>query len=93
MWINRWAPLTALLAFAACANAQNISSSILGTLVDPSGAAVPAATVRLTNTDTNMVLTVQTNADGIFRFPTLLAGRYSLAVEAGGFKGYRQSGH
>lgn len=67
--------------------AQVVSSSILGTVVDPTGAAIPNAHVTLTNIGTKATRTTTTGATGIFRFPELLSGTYSVAVSANGFKG------
>ena len=75
-----------LLLLAAVASGQNVSSSLLGTIVDPSASPVPSADVELTNEGTGAVLVVQSNTDGLFRFPTLLAGHYTVKVTAAGFK-------
>ncbi len=65
---------------------QNISSSVRGVLVDPSGAAVPGAQCSLTNQATGALLRATSAADGSFIFPNVLAGTYTLKVEATGFK-------
>ncbi len=67
--------------------AQDISGAIGGSILDPSGAAVPAAKVTITNTDRNQVVrTVKTNASGTYFAPQIPVGIYSLKVEASGFK-------
>lgn len=81
-----------LLAVTKLQYAQSISSSILGTMVDSTGATVPGAKVVLTNEDTDAAIASQSNGAGLFRFSSVLSGRYSLAVEAPGFKTYRQTG-
>ncbi|HEX5424207.1 MAG TPA: carboxypeptidase-like regulatory domain-containing protein, partial [Candidatus Acidoferrales bacterium] len=68
------------------------TTSLRGTVTDPSGAAIPNATVRLTNTDTSASRTTVTTAQGDYAFPDVLPGNYSLDVEAGGFAKYHQSG-
>jgi hypothetical protein len=72
--------------------AQVITGTILGIVLDPAGGAVPAASVTVSNTNTGAVYTVKSNADGEFTAPYLPPGEYSVAVEAPGFKTFRQTG-
>jgi hypothetical protein len=72
--------------------AQVVTSSIVGTVVDSTGAAVPNARVTLTNVGTNAARTATTGPTGIFHFPSLLAGTYSVTVSANGFKTYTTTG-
>ena len=72
--------LTALI-FGTAVNAQ-YRSTISGTITDPSGSVVPKAAVTITNTNTNTSNTTTSNEVGIYAFPTLMAGKYSLKVEA-----------
>ncbi len=65
--------------------AQGNSSSIQGTVVDSSGAMLPGADVKLTNTQTGVVLTTQTGATGNYAFPSVLIGLYSLQFSKQGF--------
>jgi hypothetical protein len=62
------------------------SSSIEGTVTDSSSAAVPSATITLTNAGTNIKTIVQTNGAGYFLFPSLPAGVFHLNASAAGFK-------
>src|SRR5712691_3665420 len=62
------------------------SSSIEGTVTDSSSAAVPSATITLTNAGTNIKTIVQTNGAGYFLFPSLPAGVFHLNASASGFK-------
>ncbi len=66
--------------------AQSTESSILGNVRDAAGAAVPGAKVTLTNQGSNDVRTQTTDTEGDYRFSGILAGRYSVTVEAAGFK-------
>jgi hypothetical protein len=75
-----------LCLFAGLAPAQTITASITGTASDPSGASVPNASVTATNTETNVATTITTNAEGIYTFPFLRVGPYTITVEAKGFK-------
>lgn len=67
------------------ASAQ-FGSSVGGTVLDPTGAAIPNAKVVLTNVSTQQVYTQTTNATGFFNFTELPAGNYTLDVTATGFK-------
>jgi hypothetical protein len=62
------------------------TGQIQGTVNDTSGAIVPGATVTATAVDTNRTLTVVTNKDGGYIFPTLPIGRYRIEVKMQGFK-------
>lgn len=68
------------------AHAQEFRGSISGRVTEASGAAVPNATVTVTNTATNTVTTGLTNESGEYNVLYLIPGRYSVAVEAKGFK-------
>jgi len=73
-----------LAMFATSAFAQE--ATIVGTITDPTGAAVPKANVNITNTDTGIVRTIATGGDGQYVAPDLHIGHYVVRVEAGGFK-------
>ena len=67
--------------------AQDISGTIGGTILDPSGATVPGAKVTITNTDRNQVLrTITTDPSGTYSAPLIPVGQYSIKVEVKGFK-------
>ena len=57
-----------------CASAQEITGRLVGTVVDASGAAVPAASVSATNQDTGIAIKVKTDAAGNFRIRDAIAG-------------------
>ncbi|MGH9586638.1 MAG: carboxypeptidase regulatory-like domain-containing protein, partial [Acidobacteriaceae bacterium] len=61
------------------------SGTVTGTVVDPSGAVVPNANVKLTNEATGQANEAQSNASGVFTFPSLAPGNYSLTCTAAGF--------
>jgi len=76
-----------IFAFVGAAFAQDITGSIVGTVTDSSGAAVPGAKVIVTNTGQNAVVrTLDTDGNGFFSAPRLNVGTYSVSVEAKGFK-------
>ena len=80
-------------AVAACLAAQDISATIGGTVLDPTGAAVSGAKITITNTDRNMVIReVTTETAGAYSAPLLPIGNYSIKVEAKGFKTETRTG-
>jgi hypothetical protein len=66
--------------------AQGTTSRAVGTVTDPSGAVVPAATVRLTSEATNATFTATTSEAGTYVFEAVQPGRYTITVETPGFK-------
>jgi hypothetical protein len=72
--------------------AQETRGTILGRVVDPSGAVVPGAAVRATNPATNVTVSTQTNAQGNYEIPYLLPGIYRLTAEVAGFKTFAREG-
>jgi hypothetical protein len=60
-------------------------ASITGTVTDPSGAVIPGATVTLTDTETNKVLTTTSDANGLYTFNALPPSRFTIAAEKPGF--------
>ena len=78
--------ITLLLSVNASLFGQNVTSSVLGTVVDPAGAVVGTATVELTNQNTGSVNRAITDSAGLFRIVNILTGTYSIRVQAPGFK-------
>jgi hypothetical protein len=66
--------------------AQTPLGTVTGLAVDASGGSVPAATVTLTNNDTGVRRSTQTNASGAYAFPDLPPGTYRLGADAKGFR-------
>jgi hypothetical protein len=62
------------------------TSAIVGQVSDASGAAVPSATVTVTNKETGLRRSASTDASGRFNFPQLKPGTYLVKVEAEGFE-------
>jgi hypothetical protein len=69
---------------------QTSSSTISGVIHDTSGAVVPGATVRATHDDTGVSSAQASNEAGLFSFPSLPAGSYTLSAELQGFKTTRK---
>lgn len=84
----------AFLAFCAgTASAQNVNGAISGLVLDSQGAAVPDATVTITNEDRKTVIrTITTNGDGHYAAPSLPIGHYSVSVAKQSFKKSVRSG-
>ena len=75
-----------LLFFACCATAQDFRAKLTVTVSDPSGLAVPGATLDLTNANNGEVSSAKANETGVHSFLFLLPGSYNLKVSAPGFK-------
>ena len=84
--------VTGLLALAGTAFSQASSSSLQGTVTDPSGSAIPGATVVLANNEATVERTVETGPQGEYRFLALPPATYTLTVSARGFNRYLQTG-
>ena len=74
-----------LLVTLPLARAQSTFGSILGTVVDSTGAVVPGANVTLTNSGTAATRTTTTDAAGGYSFVNLDAGHYTITVAGKGF--------
>jgi hypothetical protein len=80
-------PFLILALTAGRLAAQVSGASLEGTVQDPTGAVVAAASIELLNTSTGVKTNGKTNAEGRFVFPSIPAGGpYTVIVEAGGFK-------
>ena len=67
---------------------QTFYGSIVGTVQDESGAVIPDATVKATQTETNETRTATTDDAGLYSLPTLPAGNYTVSVSKSGFASY-----
>ena len=74
-----------LVLFSAVSAFAQFTSSVQGTVQDPSGAGIAKATVRLVNVATKAAQTTTSDAAGNFRFLSLAPGSYKVTVEASGF--------
>ncbi len=61
---------------------------ISGEVRDPSAAAVSGATIKITNVATNATRTTESNDNGLYAFPALQPGSYTLRAEKAGFKSF-----
>ena len=75
-----------ICASSAIVYAQAVSATLLGTVTDASGGVVPNAKVTATEVNTSTNRSGVTNESGNYSFSNLPPGRYSVTVEATGFK-------
>ena len=81
-----------VLCVTASTFAQGTTSRVTGTVLDQSGAAVPGATVTLTNEATKVSLGTETAAAGTYVFNSVQVGKYTITAEKQGFKRALSSG-
>src|ERR1700730_17833735 len=72
------------------AQAQVLYGSIVGDVTDVSKAAVPGATVRITNRETNQSRVATTNDGGVYSFPTIPGGTYDVTISKQGFQTFTE---
>ena len=75
-----------VLSLGQASYAQSTFGTVLGTVKDPSGSAIPKAKIDLVNTGTNAVRTTESTANGSYQFNNIDVGTYKLTVEAPGFQ-------
>lgn len=88
----RFAVPAALILLSAPLLAQFDSGQISGFVRDSSGGVIPSAMVTATNEGSSEQHKTRTNPEGYYVFPQLMVGRYSISVEAQGFKRYTKTG-
>src|ERR1700693_751050 len=77
---------TILLGFSAPVVGQAVNATLLGTVTDSSGAAVANVKMTITETNTGISRTSQTNESGNYVLPDLPPGTYTVTAELAGFK-------
>lgn len=82
----------AILAAQSAVYAQSITGSVTGSVVDPSQAAIPGASVTLTNMGTGVAQVVTSDSSGSYRFLQLPPGNYRLEATLSGFTTFRRDG-
>ncbi|HEU5402618.1 MAG TPA: TonB-dependent receptor, partial [Terriglobales bacterium] len=81
-----------IFALATVAFAQSDRATVTGAVKDPSGAAVPAVTVTITNDNTNLQTTTQTNQLGLYTLVNLPIGDYHVSFTKEGFATFERKG-
>ncbi len=74
------------------AHAVNVNGRIKGTVTDPTGAVVPGVVVVAINQATGVKTPTTTGTDGMYIFPQLPIGTYSIMVNTAGFQGFKATG-
>ena len=74
-----------LMALTAASFGQAIDGSLVGTVADATGAAIPNVNIELENMATGVKAGTKTNAAGEYRFNNILIGKYKLTASAPGF--------
>jgi len=98
--MNKMLRTAFVLAAFACANllltlparAQSVYGSIFGTVTDSTGAAIPGATVTVTDEAKGTVFTATSNASGDYNVSHLSPDTYDLKAAAKGFKSFETKG-
>src|SRR5580704_8292324 len=85
VWLVVMVFCLSVIGLSLPARAQVLYGSILGTVQDPSAAAVPNAVVTIVNTGTGESRSTRTNDDGAYSFADVPEGSYTLTIGAAGF--------
>jgi hypothetical protein len=80
------------LLVGSVGEAQVTTGTIVGSVKDPQGGAVPGATVTITEVNKGTVSQYATDPEGAFVAPFLIPGTYEIAVELSGFRKYVHRG-
>lgn len=80
----------AVLLFTTGMIAQDFRATILGTVTDATGAAVPKAAVKATKQDTNVSKETITTSEGVYSLIGLDPGTYTVTITANGFQTVRR---
>ena len=78
--------LASLVLLPSLAPAQEVTASIVGTVLDPNGAAVSGAAITAKDLDRGTILTTTSNGDGTFNISGVPVGRYEVQATAKGFQ-------
>jgi carboxypeptidase family protein/TonB-dependent receptor-like protein len=81
-----------VVAAASPAYAQVATGTLTGVVTDQGHAAVPGATITVTNIDTNSRRVVSSTNEGVYTAPGLAPGRYRISVDLQGFTPLRHDG-
>ncbi|HWY08438.1 MAG TPA: TonB-dependent receptor, partial [Candidatus Acidoferrales bacterium] len=76
----------ALFLFALPSFAQTDRATLEGTIMDPSGASISGAKVKISAVETGLTQERTTNSSGYYRFPAIAVGEYTVLVSNSGFK-------
>jgi hypothetical protein len=88
--MSRYALFCLPLLLPSLALAQQVTGTITGSVIDPTGSAIAGATVTLVSEQTAAVRTTPTGAEGGFVFTAVSPGLYTVNAEQPGFKKFRK---
>jgi hypothetical protein len=71
-------------------NPAGQTASLVGTIIDPAQAVVPAANVTLINEETGQESSTTSNDDGTYQFQAIESGTYKIKIESPGFATYQK---
>ena len=80
------AHLCVFILLASLAIAQRTTGALGGQVLDPQGATVPNAKISVTAQETGVVASTVTSSAGTWSVPSLIPGKYSLSIQAEGFR-------
>ncbi len=88
-YVRSLLPRLGLLLFAVSLSQSTLLAqgfgTIVGTITDPAGAAIPSAKVHVSDDSTGTVRETVTNEQGYFVVPSLSPSTYTITIEASGF--------
>jgi len=95
--VRFWRPIAPLLIVAFSLTLTTflqaqVTGTLSGYITDPTGAAVPKASVTATLVQQNVTRTVESNAEGFYNFAALAPGVYTLTAEKAGFERLARTG-
>jgi hypothetical protein len=90
--LSRFTVLACLLAHVPSLLAQVAGGTITGIVKDQAGAAVPGATITVTDVNTNRQRVVSSSREGVYAAAALAPGTYRVDAELAGFKPLRRTG-
>ena len=82
----RWLLVLSGLVLAMSLQVFAQEATVVGTVTDPTGAALPNVSVTLTNIETGLATKVTTSADGQYVAPNLHIGHYTVDAKVSGFR-------
>ncbi len=89
-WLSAFLLASAFVGFSLPVIAQQ--ATIVGTVTDSSGAAMPNVVITAINMESNAVKNIPTNTDGQYVMPDLNIGHYTVKAEMAGFKASERKG-
>jgi len=90
--VSLLAALVLVLGGAFSARGQVTTADVRGTVTDDQGAAIAGAEVAITNVETSLSRTITTGSDGLYNFPELPIGEYTVRATHPGFKSSEATG-